>query len=305
MHSTESQQTSISPDPKVASIAEVVDRELDRLTQFSPDCPSLLADAIRYSLLGSGKRIRPILTVLACQACQGKMEQALPVACAVEMIHCYSLIHDDLPAMDDDDFRRGRPSCHKQFDEATAILAGDALQAMAYQTIAENIADDSIASRCVLALSRATGPENLVGGQVDDLGGGRSHERSGTLDSLERIHRRKTGALITVSLEMGGLVANADASQMRALSVYGQKLGLAFQIVDDLLDLQGDPDKMGKTKGKDIKQQKLTYPGLLGQNESVERANRLIDQAIECLGSFGPEADPLRQVAQFVIRRQH
>ena len=290
---------------ELAPFIQAINLALDEFTQFGDECPKILSDAIRYSLLASGKRIRPLLTLLACRSCGGDFAEAIPVGCAVEMIHCYSLIHDDLPAMDDDDFRRGRPSCHKQFDEATAILAGDALQPLAYQIISNNVAELNIANACVSALAKAAGPENLVGGQVDDLAAQSSSNGHWTVEKLEKIHRRKTGALLTVSLQLGGIVANANDQQFDALTQYGRRLGLAFQIADDLLDLCGDPEKIGKSTGKDVRQQKLTYPGLLGENESSAKANELIGEAIECLDVFDSDADQLRSIARFVIDRQH
>ena len=304
---SETNQTTDAPDlqDQLAPYVELINDALDRLTQFGDDCPTTLSESIRYSLLGSGKRIRPLLSLLACRACGGNIGQAIPVGCALEMIHCYSLIHDDLPAMDDDDFRRGRPSCHKQFDEATAILAGDALQSLAYQTIANNVTDSKTATACIAALGKAAGPENLVGGQIDDLAAQSLNNGHWSVEKLEKIHLRKTGALLTASLHLGALVADASPQQIDALTQYGQKLGLAFQIADDLLDLRGDPEKIGKSTGKDIRQQKLTYPGLLGENESQQKAHQLIDGAIECLNVFGAEADLLKSIARFVIERQH
>src|SRR3954453_956250 len=207
----------------------------------SARCPARLAEAMRYSLLGGGKRLRPILCLLAAEACGADPAAAMPAACALELVHTYSLIHDDLPAMDDDDLRRGRPTCHKAFDEATAILAGDGLLTLAFELLSRHVRPAAGALACVRALAEGAGPAGLVGGQMADLQAeGRDDP---TLEALESIHRRKTGALLRASLRMGGIVAGADAATLRALETYGHAVGLAFQIVDDLLDVEGDEAK--------------------------------------------------------------
>jgi geranylgeranyl diphosphate synthase type II len=277
-----------------------IDRRLQLYTEFDADCPAVLREAVRYSLLSPGKRLRPLLVLLACEACGGDTELALPAACAVEMIHTYSLIHDDLPSMDDDQLRRGQPTCHVKFGEAMAILAGDALIPLAFQTICESY-PPSLAAPCSGELARAAGATRLVGGQVDDLQ--QQDAGSGDLSKLEGIHRRKTGALLTVSLRMGAIVAAANPGQLRALESFGQNLGLAFQIVDDLLDCRGDWTKMGKLTNKDDGRGKLTYPNLLGVEASESRASQLVDQAIAALVDFGPPAEPLRSLAKFVLER--
>jgi geranylgeranyl diphosphate synthase type II len=218
---------------------------------------------------------------MACQACGYDSRAALPAACAVEMIHTYSLIHDDLPAMDDDDMRRGRPSCHAKFGEATAILAGDALLAQAFQVLAEGV-EPALAARCCGELARAAGPGNLVGGQEDDL---KAQFADLGLEQLERIHRRKTGALFRTSLRLGGIIGHATDQQLAALDTYGQRLGLAFQIVDDLLDLEGSALALGKRTGKDAGHGKLTFPALLGVAESRRRASELTAGAIDALST--------------------
>jgi geranylgeranyl diphosphate synthase type II len=277
-----------------------VDEALDAYTQYGPDCPRELAEAIRHSLLASGKRLRPMLVLMACQACGHDPEEALAAACAVEMIHTYSLIHDDLPAMDDDDLRRGLPSCHAQFGEATAILAGDALLAQAFEVITTGIRPPELAARCCGELAQAAGACNLVGGQKDDL----EAQFSGDgLTRLERIHRRKTGAIIRVSLRLGGLVGNSSEAQLAALETYGEKLGMAFQIVDDLLDLHGDEAALGKRTGKDSEHGKLTFPSVLGAAESRQRAEQLVGEAIAALAPFGNSAAALESLAHFVIER--
>jgi geranylgeranyl diphosphate synthase type II len=284
-----------------ASVRVEIDAALDRATGYDADCPPQLRAAIRYSLLAPGKRLRPLLVLMAAEACGGARSRALPAACAVEMIHTYSLIHDDLPAMDDDDLRRGQPTCHVKFGEALAILAGDALLAQAFQRLAEDLEPPELAARCCRELACAAGPSALVGGQVDDLDESAASQRS--LEQLERIHRRKTGAMFRVSLRLGGLVGGADPVQLAALDTYGSNLGLAFQIIDDLLDVQGDAATLGKTAGKDVRQGKPTYPALLGLEASRRRAGDLIREAQTALGVFGDRADPLASLAQYVLDR--
>jgi geranylgeranyl diphosphate synthase type II len=273
--------------------------------------PASLLEAMRYSLLAPGKRLRPILTVMAAEACGGENANPWPAACAVEMIHAYSLIHDDLPAMDDDDLRRGQPTCHKQFGEALAILAGDALLTMAFQVLAEGY-PATAASSCCAELARAAGAAGMVGGQVDDLaweqGDGR-RDACPTVEGLEYLHLRKTGALIQASLRLGALAAYAQrnspppAELMERLDGYGRCLGLAFQIVDDLLDVEGDAEQTGKRVGKDAARGKLTYPGFLGVTESRCRAERLGRQACEHIEPLGDSAGRLRALVSFVLNR--
>ena len=288
--------------PEVDALRQRIDDALDRYTQLDQDCPDHLREAIRYCLLAPGKRLRPLLVLTANQICGGQIEDALPAACAVEMIHNYSLIHDDLPAMDDDELRRGRPTCHIKFDEATAILAGDALIPLAFETIVANTTPATVAAACVGELAIASGPSQLVGGQADDL---RLQFATPNLDSLEKIHRRKTGALLTVSLKLGGLTADASAEQLDCLARYGQHLGLAFQIVDDLLDLSGSQETMGKKIGKDADAGKQTYPSVIGQEASQQRAKDMIEQAIAAIEIFGEAGAPLKALANFVINRTH
>ncbi|WP_435008861.1 polyprenyl synthetase family protein [Tundrisphaera lichenicola] len=264
-------------------------------------CPPRLAEAMRYSLLGGGKRLRPILALMAADACGADLDSAMPAACALEMVHTYSLIHDDLPSMDDDDLRRGRPTCHKAFDEATAVLAGDALLTLAFEVVARDVQPPEAAARCVLALAEGSGPAGMVGGQMADLQAeGRT---DATLAALEAIHRRKTGALLRASLKMGAIVAGADGAILRALDAYGHAVGLAFQIVDDLLDVQGDEAKLGKRVNKDHGLGKWTYPGLLGLEGSRRRAAELADEAIEALAPLGRRGEPLRALALDLLER--
>jgi len=277
-----------------------VEAALGACCELPAGCPAKLAEAIRYSLLAPGKRLRPILALLAAEACGGRMEAAMMAACAVEMVHAYSLIHDDLPAMDDDDLRRGRPTCHKVFGEAMAILAGDALLALAFEVLSKGIQPLQTAAACCAALAEAAGPCCLVGGQADDLA---AEAAGGGLAELESIHARKTGALIQVSLRLGGLVARATPGQLDALEQYGRRLGLAFQITDDLLDVRGEPSAVGKNVGKDANRGKLTFPGLLGVDRSLQRAEELISGACEATRSLGPPAAPLAALARYVLER--
>lgn len=287
---------------RAAELRACVDAALGRCCQFSSGCPERLAEAIRYSLLAPGKRLRPLLTILACEACGGDGAVAIPAACAVEMVHAYSLIHDDLPAMDNDDLRRGQPTCHKQFGEATAILAGDALLALAFETLARHVRPPQVAAACCGALGEAAGACHLVGGQADDLAGVAS---GGGLAALESIHDRKTGAMILVALRLGALVAGASAEQTAALERYGRALGLAFQIVDDLLDIRGDETTVGKRLGKDSEQGKLTFPGLLGVETSIDRAEQLVAEACRALDPMGARAGSLESLARYVLERNH
>lgn len=264
-------------------------------------CPDRLGQAMSYSLMAGGKRLRPVLCLLAAEACGGNAEAALPAACALEMVHTYSLIHDDLPAMDDDDLRRGRPTCHKAFDEATAILAGDGLLTLAFEVLARHVQPAEAAAGCVRALAEAAGPEGMVAGQMADLQAeGRD---DATLDALEAIHRRKTGALLRASLRMGAIVAGADETCLRALDAYGHAVGLAFQIIDDLLDVQGDEAKLGKRVNKDSQLGKWTYPGLLGIEGSRQRARQLAEEAVEALEPLGPRGERLRALALDLLER--
>jgi geranylgeranyl diphosphate synthase type II len=286
-----------------------VDAALDKSTAAIDGCPKRLTEAIRYSVLAPGKRLRPILVLWACEAISGEWQPAIPAACAVEFIHVYSLIHDDLPAMDNDDLRRGQPTCHKQFDEATAILAGDSLQMLAIETLANGLSEKSAVTCCQL-LAKLAGRAHLVGGQVDDLSaegrfGKISELAHDPLEFLKRIHRRKTSALIEASLQMGGVIGGANSSQLQALAEYGQAIGLAFQIIDDCLDVESTTEHLGKSARKDSNLGKLTYPGLLGVGPSRELANQLVRDACESLSVFGDGASKLMMLAQFIVDRRN
>lgn len=279
----------------------IIDRRLDHYLSPRSGCPDVLLDAMRYSVFAGGKRLRPLLVLLAADACMGGIDAATPAACAVELIHTYSLIHDDLPAMDDDDLRRGRPTCHRQFGEAIAILAGDALLTLAFEILSE-LEPPSAALRCVRILAEAAGHTGMVGGQVDDL---MADSGPGTLEWLQSLHVRKTGALLIGALQMGGVVAGADKSKLRPLAEYGRRIGLAFQIADDLIDVEGDPGKVGKEVHKDAAAGKLTYPRLIGAQASRQRARELAEQARLELAVFGPGGALLAALADFVVERDH
>lgn len=285
-----------------------VDVALRQFAAFGDGCPDDLQQAVLYSLTAPGKRLRPILVLLAAEACGSTSEAAMPAACAIEMIHAYSLIHDDLPAMDDDDLRRGQPTCHVKFGEANAILAGDALLTQAFFVIAEHVRPPEVSSRCVSVLGRAAGATGMVGGQVDDLAFEQRISDTGEesdLAWLESIHRRKTGALFTAAPLLGGVIARATQTELDSLRVFGQKLGLAFQIIDDLLDVAGDESAIGKRVGKDSPRGKLTYPGLFGVKKSRQLATETIDAACGALAEFGDLAANLQALAGFVLERNH
>ncbi len=277
-----------------------VDRALADRLDCKSGCPPRLAEAMQYAVLAPGKRLRPLLALLAAKACGGDIHQSMPAACAVEFIHAYSLVHDDLPAMDDDDLRRGQPTCHKQFDEATAILVGDALQARAFEVLATELAPANLAARACAALARAAGATMLVGGQADDLAGTAAGDQR---DRLESIHHRKTAAMILVSIELGALTAGANDEQMDALHAYGERFGLVFQITDDLLDAQGDQQQVGKRVGKDANRGKLTYPTIVGVDESRRLVEQLVEEAQAALAPFGESAEPLRLLARMLVDR--
>ena len=285
------------------------------------DCPAKLRESMAYSLLAGGKRLRPILLVLACEACGGSVDAAMPAACAIEMIHTYSLVHDDLPAMDDDDYRRGRLTNHKVFGEALAILAGDALLTLAFEVVACDLRPGTVAAACCADLAAAAGGEGMVGGQVADLEAEQSMALVDSADSLanqslsssaeenlsklEGIHRRKTGRLLCSAVTMGARIAQADADSLSRLEGFGKRVGLAFQIADDLLDVTGDAVKLGKNVGKDATLGKMTYPGLLGVEASRRRADDLIREACQLLEPFGSRAEKLMHLARFVTKRDH
>ena len=287
---------------RLAHIGAMVQNALEAYLRQDPDVPTNLTEAMLYSVQAGGKRLRPSLVVLACQACGGAEATAVPAAAAIEMIHTYSLIHDDLPAMDDDDFRRGRPSNHKVFGDGMAVLAGDALLTYAFNVLARHVPDYCLARRLVLELSQAAGAAGMIGGQVADL---HSPNSPHDLETLNYIHAHKTAMLFRAAARMGALSAVDDADKIDTLGEYGLKLGLAFQIIDDLLDATGDADEMGKATGKDAQIGKLTYPSIVGLEESRLQADAYIEQALSLVKPFGPPADPLRDLAVMAANRAH
>jgi geranylgeranyl diphosphate synthase type II len=279
-----------------------VDAALDRVLPPETERPESLHKAMRYSVFAGGKRLRPVLVIAGAEAVGGSAERVMPTACAMELIHTYSLVHDDLPAMDNDDFRRGVPTNHKVFGEATAILAGDALLTLAFRLVAENVRQtDPGALEVVVDIADAAGHAGMVAGQVADL---EAEGRQVGADTVDYIHAHKTGALIRTSLRVGARLCGADAAQVRALSVAGADLGLAFQIVDDILDVVASSEELGKTAGKDQAQQKATYPAIHGIEASRARARRLIEEAEEALTSLGPRAEPIRALGRFILERK-
>ncbi len=283
---------------------DLVNRALDRLLPGEKEYPEILHKAMRYSVFAGGKRVRPILALAACESVGGAKEDALFPGCALEMIHTYSLIHDDLPAMDNDDLRRGVATNHKVFGEAVAILAGDSLLTHAFRILS----DQETASRgkgnpllLIREMTLAAGNRGMIGGQVVDLLSEGEKEIDAPL--LDYIHTHKTGALLRASVRMGGIAGGAGDREMKALTRYGDRIGLAFQIVDDLLDLEGDEKIMGKRVGSDLERGKKTYPRLFGIPESKRRASNLVEEAVDALGDFGPRAEPLRAIASFILNR--
>jgi len=261
------------------------------------DAPDILRDAVRYSLFAGGKRLRPALALGAAEIISGDDAAALPAACAIEMIHTYSLIHDDLPAMDNDDLRRGKPTLHKVHGEAIAILAGDALLTMAFDVLSR-----TKDLRVIQEVAWAAGVGGMVGGQVLDL---QSERKEISLDELRHLHACKTGALIRVSVRCGALLAEANEEQLEALTRFGEHLGLAFQIADDILDVTGEEDLLGKPIGSDEAKQKSTYPALVGLDRARQFAEEAANSAAEALTPFGPEADNFRALPRFVVERHH
>ena len=282
--------------------AAAVDVALDRFLPPETERPETLHKAMRYSVFAGGKRLRPVLVIAGAEAVGGSAERVMPTACALELIHTYSLVHDDLPAMDDDDFRRGVPTNHKVFGEAIAILAGDALLTLAFRLVAENARDRVGAlGDVVVDIADAAGHAGMVAGQVADL---EAEGRPVGAETLDYIHTHKTGVLIRASLRAGAMLCGADAPQLRALSLAGANLGLAFQIVDDILDVVASSAELGKTAGKDQIQQKATYPGIHGLAASRARARALLDEAEEALVPFGPRAEPIRALGRFILERK-
>jgi geranylgeranyl pyrophosphate synthase len=283
-----------------------VERHLDRWLPGAETTPARLHEAMRYAALSEGKRVRPVLVFATGQALGAEPASLDAAACAVELIHAYSLVHDDLPAMDDDELRRGRPTCHTAFDEATAILVGDALQTLAFRVLAEDDTlgvDAATRLRMVAELALASGSRGMAGGQALDM---EATGRDIDLAQLENLHIHKTGALILASARLGALAAGANGdARARRLEHYAKCIGLAFQVHDDVLDVDGDTGELGKTSGKDQATDKATYPALLGLEAAREKARRLTDEALDSVSDMGPAAEPLRQLARYVTGRRH
>ncbi len=287
----------------LAAQVRSIDQALDRLTPLESALPQTIHRAMRYSLFAGGKRIRPILCLQSAAAVADQAPGAIEAGCAVEMIHTYSLIHDDLPALDNDDFRRGKPTCHKVFGEAMAILAGDALFTLAMQTLVriEDLPGDAKVA-LIDELSFASGTvDGMIGGQVTDIEGER---QAPTAELLDSIHRAKTGALLRASVRMGGICGGADAAQKDALSRYGEHVGLAFQIVDDILDVEESSEALGKTAGKDAAQGKITFPAVYGLDASRRMAQEECCRAHDALQPFGGRAQRLHEIADLIVHRK-
>jgi geranylgeranyl diphosphate synthase type II len=289
---------------------EIVDEALERYfpnpLAGEPAFVATLQEAMRYSLFSGGKRIRPILSIAAFEAVGGEGDRILPFACALEMIHTYSLIHDDLPAIDNDDYRRGRPTCHKVFGEAIGILAGDALLTEAFRLMSDPSRQEDFSGneglilRVINEVAYAAGISGMVGGQVVDV---ESEGREVDPSTVQYIHTHKTGAMILVSVRVGAKIGGATEKVLAAMTSYGEKIGLTFQIADDLLNIEGDAAALGKSIGSDRSKGKATYPSVLGLTESKKRARELTESALDALTPFGREADSLREIARFIISR--
>ncbi len=295
---------SVDVQSYMAERARAVDAALARYLPSESDPPATLHKAMRYSVFAGGKRLRPVFVIAGAEAMGGRMDEVMQTACAVEMIHTYSLIHDDLPAMDNDDFRRGVPTNHKVFGEAIAILAGDALLTLAFRLLADNFAagSDAHALRNILIeVADAAGSAGMVGGQVADI---ESEGKRVGAETVDYIHTHKTAALIRASIRAGAMLAEATPSQLVALGLAGGNLGLAFQIMDDILDVTATSEELGKTAGKDQAQQKATYPAVHGLEVSRIHAKTLVREAHAALQSFGPRAEPLRALGTFIVERK-
>jgi len=275
----------------------IVDAELERVLPPADRPPAEIHRAMRHSMFSGGKRLRPMLVLMGCELCGGNQADAMPAACAFEMIHTYSLIHDDLPAMDNDDFRRGHPTCHKAFGEAMAILAGDALLTQAFELLASHLRGRG---ELIAEIAAAAGTAGMIGGQVADI---LSEGTQPDAALVEFIHKCKTAALIRQAVRTGAAIAGADAAALDAVTQYAEKIGLAFQVADDILDVEGTTEQLGKTAGKDRQAGKQTYPAVYGLPESRRHAAKLVSQAVQCLEPFGQKARMLASLADFIVTR--
>jgi geranylgeranyl diphosphate synthase, type II len=288
----------------LAARQKLIDRALDRYLPKANTKPATLHKAMRYSLFAGGKRLRPILCLATAEACRGNIDDALPLACALECIHTYSLVHDDLPSMDNDDFRRGRPTCHKVFGDGIAVLAGDALLSIAFEIVsrAKPVPRYDI-SAMLREIAVAAGSQKLIAGQVADL---EAEGKNVKRDQLQFIHRNKTAAILQTSVRLGAMSANADARKLSAITRFGQRLGLAFQIIDDILDVTQTSEILGKSAGKDVTAKKATYPAVIGLDQSRAEAGRLTRQAHNALSVFSSsDAEPLHALANYLLEREY
>ncbi len=280
-----------------------IESALDRYLPKEKARPATIHRAMRYSLFAGGKRLRPILCLSAAEACGGSIEAALPLACAMECIHTYSLVHDDLPSMDNDDFRRGRPTCHKVFGDGVAVLAGDALLTVAFEIIARATPTRRYTMPILLReVAVAAGSRKLIAGQVADL---EAEGKKSNRADLRYIHENKTAAILTTSVRLGAMSANADAKMLSAITRFGRALGLAFQVIDDILDVTQTTEKLGKSAGKDVAAQKATYPAVIGLDKSRAEAKRLTRNAHDALSVFGEKARTLRALANYLLEREY
>ena len=284
---------------------DIVNNALDRLLPGENEFPQKLHKAMRYSVFAGGKRIRPVLAIASAETFGGLTDSIIDIACAVELIHTYSLIHDDLPAIDNDDMRRGMPTCHKVFGEAMAILAGDALLTSAFDVMADTHTSTDeerlLLLKTIQEIARAAGSTGMVGGQVLDI---ESEGKDVAFPVLEYIHIHKTGELILASIRAGAIMKNAGDKELEAMTRYGEAIGLAFQIADDILDVEGNKEDTGKNVGGDAKKEKVTYPSILGIEESKKRARELTDIALASVEGFGKKAEPLREIAKYIVARR-
>lgn len=287
----------MAPPAYLVEQGRVIERYIDEYLPDNDQYPQVLHQAIRYSVLAGGKRLRPVLAMAAYEACGGEEDIIYPAAVALECIHCYSLIHDDLPCMDDDDLRRGQPTVHKKFSEAVALLAGDALHDLAFELMAKTGRPEAIRE-----LAEAIGTRGMLAGQMADM---EAEGRTLTLDEISFIHTHKTGKLIRGALRIGALLAEAGRDQFEAVSQFGEKIGLAFQIMDDILDIEGDPKTLGKPVGSDTKNSKATYPGVIGLDKAHAAVRRLIDEAIEIISDAVPDPYNFIDIARFIGGRQN
>ncbi len=298
-----SQTTDSDFRTSLAEKVQTVNQTLAHLVAGQREIHEDLRRAMVYTLCAPGKRIRPALVLWCCELIAGRENaNARTAAAALEMVHTYSLIHDDLPAMDDDDLRRGRPTCHKAFDEATAILTGDALLTLAFEVLAAGVDDAPLAVRLITELAQAAGPAGMIAGQIADV---RAENTAGSVAALEYIHTNKTARMFRCAALMGGLCGGADAGPLEALGQYGLKIGLGFQIADDILDVSASSEQLGKTAGKDLKAAKCTYPAVVGLEKAVELERQLAHEATALLEPFGAKANILRQLTAALLQRDH